>query len=409
MSANEDLMDMLTGVMSQMSDISEEFITMKDIDTVMANCMKTKVPPQFLCRIYEIGNLINNLRTARWAAYVSYERSKPAVAIEEDPSVSVASAAAPPTDKTDPNDDAEKALTYQQFVKKMRPGVKAAHADWTTQQIITEIARLWKEEKKAVDADEAKSGGSADSGKEDKPKKAKAVKNEEEAEAKPKKGKGKAAKEEAAPVAVPEEKKEAPKQIDLATLNKISAGGLISLAALNPTPVAKSESEAPVPAPANDAPKKGKAKKADVAAVVAPAPAPAPAQEPVAAEKPRGKSKKDTTPPPAAPAPAAPVPIPAAATTEDTLATRRKAIPKHVKTLVWNRYVGENRAEAPCLCCRSTRIAVTNFHCGHVVAEAKGGDLTVPNLRPICAPCNLSMGTMSMNEFAKTYFGWEVV
>ncbi len=409
MSANEDLMDMLTGIMSQMSDISEEFITMKDIDTVMANCMKTKVPPPFLCRIYEIGNLINNLRTARWAAYVSYERSKSVVAVEEDPTVSVTSAAAAPTDKTDPNDDAEKALTYQQFVKKMRPGVKAAHADWTTQQIITEIARLWKEEKKAADAVEVKSGGSVDSGKEEKPKKTKVVKNEEEAETKPKKGKGKAVKEEAAPVAVPEEKKEVSKPIDLATLNKISAGGLISLAALQPAPVAKSEPEAPPLA--NDAPKKGKSKKADVP--VGAQAAPAPAQEPVAAEKPRGRPKKDTTPPPAAPAsapaPVAPVAAPAVPAAEDTLATRRKAIPKHVKTLVWNRYVGENRAEAPCLCCRSTRIAVTNFHCGHVVAEAKGGDLTVPNLRPICAPCNLSMGTMSMNEFAKTYFGWEVV
>lgn len=87
---------------------------------------------------------------------------------------------------------------------------------------------------------------------------------------------------------------------------------------------------------------------------------------------------------------------------------KRKKIPKQIKTLVWNEYIGNDIMQNKCLCCKKEKIDIRNFHCGHVIAESKGGDLTIKNLRPICAPCNLSMGSMSMNEFTKTFFGWEV-
>jgi hypothetical protein len=87
---------------------------------------------------------------------------------------------------------------------------------------------------------------------------------------------------------------------------------------------------------------------------------------------------------------------------------RRKKIPIHIKTLVWNEYIGHNVNDNKCMCCKKEKINVRNFHCGHVIADSKGGDLTIKNLRPICAPCNQAMGTMSMNEFTKTFFGWEV-
>jgi hypothetical protein len=87
---------------------------------------------------------------------------------------------------------------------------------------------------------------------------------------------------------------------------------------------------------------------------------------------------------------------------------KRKKIPKQIKTLVWNEYIGNDIMQNKCLCCKKEKIDIRNFHCGHVIAESKGGDLTIKNLRPICAPCNLSMGAMSMNEFTKTFFGWEV-
>ena len=130
------------------------------------------------------------------------------------------------------------------------------------------------------------------------------------------------------------------------------------------------------------------------------------AKKPAAEETEKGAPKKATA---AAVGGAgiAPAPEPevAALSIEDA---RRKGIPKHVKTLVWNKHIGAAVNSTKCMSCREELISIRNFHCGHVIAEAKGGDSTINNLRPICAACNSSMGTMSMNEFTKTFFGWEV-
>jgi 5-methylcytosine-specific restriction endonuclease McrA len=87
---------------------------------------------------------------------------------------------------------------------------------------------------------------------------------------------------------------------------------------------------------------------------------------------------------------------------------RRKNIPKHIKTLVWNKFIGSDIAQAKCMSCREEMISIRSFHCGHVIAESLGGDVTITNLRPICAACNASMGIQSMNEFTSSYFGWTV-
>jgi hypothetical protein len=84
------------------------------------------------------------------------------------------------------------------------------------------------------------------------------------------------------------------------------------------------------------------------------------------------------------------------------------SIPSYIKTLVWNQYVGEDMPRTRCLCCKKTWITYQGFHCGHVIAEAKGGDTTVVNLRPICAGCNLAMKTENMHDFAKRFFGHEI-
>ena len=44
-----------------------------------------------------------------------------------------------------------------------------------------------------------------------------------------------------------------------------------------------------------------------------------------------------------------------------------------------------------------------SFHCGHIIAESKGGELSVNNLKPICQSCNSSMGTQNMDEYIKKY------
>jgi len=111
---------------------------------------------------------------------------------------------------------------------------------------------------------------------------------------------------------------------------------------------------------------------------------------------------------------AALTPAPDSVSTDDEddskipLSARRKKIPKAVRILVWNLHVGSHKGEDRCMCCKEKKIDVANFHCGHVIAETKGGDLTIKNLRPICSACNSAMGTRSMNEFTKEFFGWEI-
>jgi hypothetical protein len=78
---------------------------------------------------------------------------------------------------------------------------------------------------------------------------------------------------------------------------------------------------------------------------------------------------------------------------------KKKAIPKVMKSLCWSKHVGDTVGMTQCMCCETNQIKMNDFQCGHVVAEANGGTMTVDNLRPICKACNLSMGTENLNEF----------
>ena len=78
---------------------------------------------------------------------------------------------------------------------------------------------------------------------------------------------------------------------------------------------------------------------------------------------------------------------------------KKKPIPSTVKKLVWNTNIGEEIGKTKCLCCKSTDITQMSFNCGHIIAEANGGNTIVSNLKPICQNCNSSMGTKNMNEF----------
>ena len=83
-------------------------------------------------------------------------------------------------------------------------------------------------------------------------------------------------------------------------------------------------------------------------------------------------------------------------------AGKKKSIPSAIKKLVWNKNIGEDIGKSKCYCCKSTDISQTSFHCGHVIAESKGGKTIVSNLKPICQNCNSSMGTKDMNDFMST-------
>ena len=99
----------------------------------------------------------------------------------------------------------------------------------------------------------------------------------------------------------------------------------------------------------------------------------------------------------------------AKASTSQQHKPHKKAKITHAMRIVcWNTYIGEEIGKSQCLCCKSNYITQHNFHCGHVVAEANGGKVHVDNLRPICAVCNNSMGTMDMKVFAFDNFNVEL-
>lgn len=81
---------------------------------------------------------------------------------------------------------------------------------------------------------------------------------------------------------------------------------------------------------------------------------------------------------------------------------KKKPIAATVKRLVWNTNIGEDIGKSKCMCCNSTDITQLSFNCGHIVAEANGGDSIVSNLKPICQNCNSSMGTKNMEDFMKS-------
>ena len=85
----------------------------------------------------------------------------------------------------------------------------------------------------------------------------------------------------------------------------------------------------------------------------------------------------------------------------------RKAIPSAIRIKIWDMYIGPDKRMGPCFTCKKT-IDITNFHAGHIVADAHGGSQDVTNLRPVCNTCNISMGTTNMIEFQKMFEKLEI-
>jgi HNH endonuclease len=88
---------------------------------------------------------------------------------------------------------------------------------------------------------------------------------------------------------------------------------------------------------------------------------------------------------------------------EDPNPTGNAKVKHAVRMLVWSRWIGMSRGTAPCWCCKSHLINMFEFEAGHVHPRSAGGADTVENLRPICRPCNSSMGTMNLFDFQKLH------
>lgn len=78
---------------------------------------------------------------------------------------------------------------------------------------------------------------------------------------------------------------------------------------------------------------------------------------------------------------------------------KKQSIPKNVRSIVWNHYIGEDIIKHKCLCCKKVTISNTNYEVGHVLSEKNGGTHEINNLRPICFACNHSMGSENMVDF----------
>jgi len=76
---------------------------------------------------------------------------------------------------------------------------------------------------------------------------------------------------------------------------------------------------------------------------------------------------------------------------------KKQAIPSLMRTQVWNRWIGIEKGQVKCPYCQINNITPFFFECGHVLAEAKGGEVSVENLRPICRECNGKMGTQPID------------
>jgi 5-methylcytosine-specific restriction endonuclease McrA len=81
---------------------------------------------------------------------------------------------------------------------------------------------------------------------------------------------------------------------------------------------------------------------------------------------------------------------------------RKQHIPKKLKNMIWDRYVGKEKGIGYCYCCNE-EIDSKNFEAGHIIPEARGGPTNAENLRPICSCCNKSMGIQNMDEFMAKY------
>lgn len=80
------------------------------------------------------------------------------------------------------------------------------------------------------------------------------------------------------------------------------------------------------------------------------------------------------------------------------LKKRKETIPKVLRNLVWDTYIGQTKGIGNCFSCQKD-IDSKFYECGHIISETDGGAISLDNLRPICGLCNKSMGSMNMHVF----------
>jgi hypothetical protein len=85
------------------------------------------------------------------------------------------------------------------------------------------------------------------------------------------------------------------------------------------------------------------------------------------------------------------------------MANKQQMIYQAIKTKIWRKYCGENFKTKCCVEFCINEISISNFEAGFILAEAKGGDVSVDNLIPICSKCNKSIGNKHLREWEQEY------
>jgi 5-methylcytosine-specific restriction endonuclease McrA len=82
---------------------------------------------------------------------------------------------------------------------------------------------------------------------------------------------------------------------------------------------------------------------------------------------------------------------------------KRDIIPKKVRDATWIKYHGKS-LKGVCYCCgKSITRYNRGWHCSHVLADVKGGEEIVDNMRTCCPHCNLSMGAQNLYVYMKQH------
>ena len=77
----------------------------------------------------------------------------------------------------------------------------------------------------------------------------------------------------------------------------------------------------------------------------------------------------------------------------------KSRITRALKLATWNKeFPNKINGYCPIPYCMNV-ITQNNFHCGHIISEYNGGPTKLMNLRPICAACNLAMGSKNWDEW----------
>ena len=72
--------------------------------------------------------------------------------------------------------------------------------------------------------------------------------------------------------------------------------------------------------------------------------------------------------------------------------------PRKRRGEVWAAHFGTSTKGA-CYCCKKDLDVFDTWETGHIIAHSRGGTIAAENLRPVCGPCNTSMGDENMDEF----------